>query len=286
MCDCGSKEACYLESKDITTKTFEELADIEAYKKAGKDCCEWLLDSIGTHRTRGAADVEIPTDEFVKRKLGFNLDKPYTKAVLESMVKQEIENPRRDPHFTTVAELLAYADSLDGWRDMQHIADTIEGARRLLKKQAERFVTEIGKDFNEAFLKALDEMQETWNKKCDDPPTFTSIADMPTEYNIAFRGLMDSFSEHCLKVYFEVSGESEVIIGKPEDIAGHPIERPEREPAFSDVANISAYLKQRAKAPISPMSSFDTPLYPSDSDAAREAQEQSRRVMEKRQKGR
>jgi hypothetical protein len=41
-----------------------------------------------------------------------------------------------------------------------------------------------------------------------------------------------------------------------------------------------------AKAPISPMSSFDIPLYPSESDAAREAREQSRRVMEKRQKGR
>jgi len=276
-----------MESKDVTIKTFEELANLDAYKKAGKDCLEWYQDSIWTHRSRGAADIEIPTDEFVKRKLGFNLDKPYTKAVLESMVKQEIENPRRDPHFTTVAELLAYADSLDGWRDMQHIADTIEGVRKLLKKQAERFVTEIGKDFNEAFLKALDEMQAKWDKKCDDPPTFTSISDMPTEYNIAFRGLMDSFSEHCLKVAYEMSGESEVIIGKPEDIAGHPIERPEREPAFSDVASISAYLKQRAKqteAPISPMSSFDTPLFPdvaTDADV-RKAAEELRSLREKR----
>ena len=43
------------------------------------------------------------------------------------------------------------------------------------------------------------------------------------------------------------------------------------------------------KAPmptLTPLDSFDTPLYPSESDAAREAREQSRRVMEKRQKGR
>jgi hypothetical protein len=45
------------------------------------------------------------------------------------------------------------------------------------------------------------------------------------------------------------------------------------------------------KAPIptlTPLNSFDTPLYPSpeDSDAAREAREQSRRVMEERHKGR
>ena len=228
------------------TKTWEELADLEAYAKAGKDCCEWYLDSSRTHRASGVADVEIPPDERVKRTLGVNPDNPFTKAVLESMIQQEIENPRRDPRFTTVAKLLAYADSIDGWRDMQHIADTIEGVRELLKKRI--YVTEIGKDFNEAFLKTLDEIQETWDKKCDDPPYFRSISDMPTDYNILFHGLLERFSEHCWKCSFVVSDkQSDLMIGEPEDIAGHPIDRPKPEPAFSDVANISAYLKHVEK---------------------------------------
>jgi hypothetical protein len=37
---------------------------------------------------------------------------------------------------------------------------------------------------------------------------------------------------------------------------------------------------------LTPLDSFDTPLYLSESDAAREAREQSRRVLEKRHKGR
>jgi hypothetical protein len=60
------------------------------------------------------------------------------------------------------------------------------------------------------------------------------------------------------------------IQGETKD--GHPIPMPEPEPDYQDVANISAYLKQRAKAPISPMSSFDTPLFPSPKPE-REAQE-------------
>lgn len=236
------------ENDSVITKTWEELADIEAYKKAGKDCCEWYLDSIWTHRTRSAASVEIPSDELVYRTLGVNLDKPYTKAVLESLVESE-QHARHDPHFTTVAELLAYADSLDGWKDQQHIANAIEAVRELLKKRAKGYVTEIGKDFHEAFLKALDEMESKWDDKTSDPPSHLLSFELPTKYNILFHGLLERFSEHCLKAYFEVSGEQfDLIIGKPEDIAGHPIER-----KCNDAS---------VKAPISPMSSFDTLLYP------------------------
>lgn len=236
-----------MENKDIITKTFEELADLPAYKKAGKDVCEWMKDSIWTHRTRGMSDIEIPTDERAYWTLGINPDLPFSKTALESMIKQEIENPRREtPHFTTIPELLAYIEWFNGWKVMQPIANTIETVRKLVEKRKETHVGEIGKDFHEAFLKALDEIQAKWHKKCDDPPVYASISDMPIEYNIEFHGLLERLYEHCFKACFEVSDkESDLIIGEPEDIAGHPIKRAKPQ-----------------EASISPMSSFDKPLYP------------------------
>lgn len=247
------------------TKTWEELADLEAYKKAGKDCCEWLLDSIWTHRARSAASVEIPSDELVYRTLGVNLDKPYTKAVLESLVESE-QHARHDPHFSTVAELLSYIDRLNGWRDQQAIADNIKALIATVRKPEYR--TEIGEDYRDSLVKYFEEQMEIWDDKTSDPPSYLLSFELPTKYNVLFHGLLERFSEHCLKAAFEVSGEqSDLIIGEPEDIAGHRIERAKPQ-----------------EAPMSPMSSFDKPLYPSDSDAAREAREQSRRVMEKQAK--
>ena len=236
-----------MENKNVDVKTFEELADLEAYKKAGKDVCEWLQDSIWSHKRYSHEDIELPTDERVYRKLGINLNKPYTTAVLESLVESE-QHARGDPHFSTVAELLARIDWLDGWRDQQAIADTVEAVRKVLKERKRTYVTEIGEDFHEDFLKTCEEKQSKWDKKCDDPPAYRSIVDMPTEYNILFHGLLERLSEHCLKAAFKVSEkQSDWVIARPENIAGHVIERTKPEPDYQAVANISAYLKQQAR---------------------------------------
>jgi hypothetical protein len=210
---------------NVNVKTFDELADLAAYKKAGKRCYDWLLDSSWTHRSYGAAEIEIPSDELVVRTLGIDPVTPYHFAVLESLVESE-QHARHEPHFSTVPELLAHIDWHNGWRDMQNIANTIQAVRELLRKRETTYVGEIGEDFHKDFLKTCDDKQSKWDKKCDDPPTYRSISDMPTEYNILYRGLLERISEHCLKAAFKVSEEqSDWIIAKPESIAGHVIER-------------------------------------------------------------
>jgi len=204
------------------SKTWEELADLEAHKKAGRDCCEWFLESIWVHRTRSAASVEMPSDELVYRKLGVNLDKPYTKAVLESLVESE-QHARHEPHFSTVAELLVRIDWLDGWKDQQAIADNIKALIATVRKPEYR--TEIGEDYRGNLVKYFEEQMKIWDDKTSDPPSFLLSFELPTKYNVAFHRLLERISEHCLKAYFEVSGEFDLIIGSPEDIAGHPIER-------------------------------------------------------------
>jgi hypothetical protein len=95
----------------------------------------------------------------------------------------------------------------------------------------------IGEDFHDEFLKTLDEKQAKYDKKCDAPPTYRSILDMPTEYNILFHGLLERLSEHCYKCSFVASDEqSDLMFAKPENIQGHVIERmkpQEAKPTFT-----------------------------------------------------
>jgi len=235
----------------IESKSWEELADLEAYKKAGKDCCQWFLDSVMTQHTRRRGTAEnMPSIELVYRELGLNLENAFTAAVLENMVEEETEYARGEPHFTSVESLIAFIERLNGWKDQQVIADAIQAHIELEKKNAAKYVTEIGEDFNRELIKYLTAQQPVWDKKSSDQPPNLASLEVPSGWNLELHGILEALGAESWRTYLRlnISGnQSDLMIAKPESIAGVPIERPKSEPSLSSVENISAYLKHLEK---------------------------------------
>ena len=228
-------------TKALCNKTWEQIG--EEIEKKTVDTCQAFLDLYCIKSTRTSSTVEIPTFELIYRTLGFDLKSEFTVAALTEMVNEE-GKCHGNPRFGTVDELISYLAYVDGWNDQQKIADNISALIDLVRKADYR--TEIGEDYRDSFIKYLEDQRKIWDRKTSDPLPQHVMGERE-EYNWALHNLLEEIQGECFKTAIRLYGEHGEMIAKPENIAGHPIERPKPEPDWRSVENISAYLKHLEK---------------------------------------